>query len=185
VQYREVFLSKKPTSKGKIGGVIPRLQNKSWDGTSPLKLNYQGSSFDIVSLTDFVALQFKKMRGKEFSDEDKVESDLFTSLHTTSLVTDAIVSGKIMDKNKVAVTFDSFESYIKDNYNWDKDEGLTLMNPDYGNKFKVKNPVRENSQSVKIYHNHALELEENGMAHSFDFISEKWSNNVKGEEVSF
>lgn len=188
--YREIFLSKRKTNwtkNNRIVGVVPKLEKGQWDGISDLPMNYQGKTFNIISLPEYASLLYPIWRGNKstLTEDEKIDLDLFTSLHMTSLVSEVIISGTRISPSEIKVSFKKWKNYIEDNYNWDNDEHLTLPNPDFNNKYSVLKPVRPQSKKVRIYHNHALELERMNLAHSFDFTTEPWEINVQGENISY
>lgn len=183
INYRNVYLSQQSTdwtTGNVVGGVIPRLRQadakpgEGWNGVAPLELEYTAKSFDIVSLARYVALQAQQMLGLTMSPEDLIDLDLFASLHSTSLVSSVNLEGTRTGPKSVTVHFKRFECFVSDNYNWDSGKHLTVPNPDYQNAFEVPKPIQSEHKQLRIYHDHQLELERNGMAQSFDFLTEPW-----------
>ncbi len=187
-EHRRVYLSQRKTNfsgKNVLGGVVPRLRDGRWDDTSRLSMDYRAKGFDTVGLWAYGVIQGKILAGKTLTQTELIDSDQFASLHKTSLQTDVIVTGTRVDANTIDVEFDTWSSYIVDNYNWDPKKHLTVPNPDHGNSFGVPNPVRPSDQFVTIYHAHAAEVEACGMAASSAYTCTPWTIKPEGASVEY
>ncbi len=136
--HRQVFLTEKKARYGerkdiiggkieRWGGLIPRLQDKRWDGVSPILIDYQSLSDIAPTLTAINALQKRNI---------PVEQDIFTSLHGWQLKSTVWVTGQKTDAGLVRVRFERWSAEGSDIYDFSKVKGLTLPNPDFGSKDK-------------------------------------------------
>ncbi len=129
--HRQVFLTEK---KGIFGskierwaGLIPRLQDKRWDGVSAIQIDYQSLSDIAPTLAAINALRKRN---------NPVELDIFTSLRGWQLKSTVKVTGQKTGDGLVLVRFQSWFAEGFDTYDFSKVEGLTLPNPDFGSKDK-------------------------------------------------
>ena len=122
------------------------------------------------------------MFGQQIDNSDVVTLDLFASLNETSLRSEAILEGEKIAERKVKVKIKEIRFWIWDNYNWDANESLEVVIPDYQNSFNIPNPVSPTSPTVEVYHNHAIKLE-GEFANSFFFESERWTGFQNVEKI--
>jgi hypothetical protein len=124
--HRAVFLTEK---KGRFkpapdhwAGLIPRLQSGKWDGNSQVQLEYNSLS-DVAPNAFAIAKLYASKPAKKW--------DIFTSLRGWQLKSSVQVGGTRGKDGRVAVTFVLWTASGEDLYDFDKNEHLTLPNPDY------------------------------------------------------
>lgn len=164
--HRAVYLTEEKARLGpgvtKWAGIIPRLQgiapHTAWDLKRPLSIDYQ-------SLIE-IPLRYQ-ITG---NDADR---DILYALHGYQLKSFVTVAGVAQHGTSVVkITFQSFEAEIRDRYDWDYSEHLTVPNPDY--KSTDKAAVSPNTDTVVVYHKHAKRLEDAGLAAPYDFRSNRF-----------
>jgi hypothetical protein len=70
------------------------------------------------------------------------------------------------------INFQSFQAEIRDRYDWDYSEHLTVPNPDYGSK--AAGAIAPTSKTIVVYHRNAKRLEDAGLAAPYDLRSRAW-----------
>jgi len=163
--HRRVFLTEEKAHRngGDVwAGVLPRLKgiapHTKWDCRRPVKIEYE-------SLLEF-PLRYQ-LTG---NDADR---DLLYSLHGCQLHSTVTVVGQPGNKNgRVMISFQAFETYACDRYDWDYSEHLTVPNPDFGST--AKGTVAPKSQTVVVYHKNAKRLEDARLAAPYRFQTKPW-----------
>jgi len=169
VFHRRVFLTEEKARLGKKGatrkwaGLIPRLQDGRWDGTSKISLYYQTLVEIGGSLAEVIHIQ---MSGKP------EERDLFTSLRGFQLRSDIEVTG-IKKAGLVTVAFKKWLASGYDRYDFNYNEHLTLPNPDY--QSNDKDAIKPDLKSFRVYHSNAKRMVDNGLAAPFKVKLSAWS----------
>ncbi len=166
--HRRVFLTEEKARLGKGGktrkwaGLVPRIQDKRWDGVKRISLYYQSLVDVAPSYTAIVHIQ---LSGTE------EERDLFTSLRGFHLRSDIEVTG--LKKGKlISVQFKKWEAKAIDRYNFQYDEHLTLPNPDH--QSKDKDAIRPDMKSFRVYHINAKRMVDKGLAAPYDLEVGPW-----------
>jgi hypothetical protein len=163
--HRAVFLTQE---KGKFNplperwvGLIPRLQTGAWDGNSILSLEYTSLS-DVAP--DRLAI------GRLYVTRPPKKWDIFTSLRGWQLKSSVQVSGK--KGAMVQVTFLQWTAMGEDVYDFNKNERLTLPNPDFNSKESFA--IAPMDKEIQVYHTNALRLERAGLAKPFKVKVRPW-----------
>jgi hypothetical protein len=165
--HRKVFLTEE---KGNFGetkdffakpiqrwvGLIPRLKDKRWDGKSAIKLEYTSLSDIAPDTMAIVSLQRR---------QNPNELDIFTSLRGWQLKSDVQVSGALGKNGLTEVGFSSWTASGTDLYDFNKDEYLTLPNPDFTSKEKYA--IAPDRKEIRVYHKNAMRMEVEGVAKPF------------------
>ncbi|WMS41478.1 hypothetical protein RDV64_15495 [Acuticoccus sp. MNP-M23] len=152
--HRDVFLSEKKARIGKAtkwAGLVPRLDDKRWDGISKIAMSYE-SLCEIGSGVEIVRIQ---MSG---TDEER---DLFTSLRGFQLHSDVEMKGRKIGFGTIA-EFVSWNAVALDVYDFDYGEHLTMPNPDYGSK--SADAIAPGQRMIRVYHKNAQRIEKAGLA---------------------
>lgn len=166
--HRRVFLTQEKARFGEGGsthkwaGLVPRLQDKRWNGTKPIPLYYE-SLVDVAP--NMVAIWRIQRSGTE------EERDLFTSLRGFHLRSDIEVAGQKIDK-VISVQFNKWQAKAIDRYDFNFDEHLTLPNPDY--QSRDKDAIRPDLESFRVYHTNAKRMEDRGLAAAYDLEVGPW-----------
>lgn len=154
--HRDVYLThQKARINGSLSwaGIVPRLQDKRWNGQKPLSLRYHS----LVSMP---------LSAQAFgSDADR---DLLYALHDFQLETNvqvALRAGK-------TVEFLSFQAKVMDRYDWNPSKHITVPNPDFGSK--ASGAIKPDSKFVQVYHSNAKRVEAAGLAAPYDLESKQW-----------
>lgn len=169
--HRRVFLTEEKARLGKDGktrkwaGLVPRLQDKRWDGVKRLSLYYE-SLVDVAP--SYAAIVRVQISGTE------EERDLFTSLRGFHLRSDIEVTG-IKKGKLISVKFEKWEAKAIDRYDFNYDEHLTLPNPDY--QSKDKDAIRPDLEKFRVYHVNAKRMQEKGLAAPYDLEVGPWKIN--------
>lgn len=167
--HRQVFLTEEKARLGKNGatrkwaGLIPRLQDRRWDGTSEISLYYQTLVEVGGSLAEVIHIQ---MSGTS------EERDLFTSLRGFQLRSDIEVTGT-KKGGLVTVMFKKWLASGYDRYDFNYKEHLTLPNPDY--QSKDKDAIRPDLKSFRVYHSNAKRMVDKGLAAPFKVKLNVWN----------
>ncbi len=167
--HRRVFLSEEQARLGDRGrtrswaGLIPRLQDKRWDGASPLALYYQ-------SLVDVAPSRAAVVRIQLNGTEE--ERDLFTSLRGFQLRSDVEVIGRPKGRF-VSVQFRKWTATAFDRYDFNYDEYLTLPNPDF--ESTAPDAIRPDLESFRVYHTNAKRMVDRGLAKPYDLSLGPWT----------
>jgi hypothetical protein len=164
--HRQVFLTEKKArrSAGETwAGVLPRLKGMAphakWDPRQSLRIEYE-------SLLEF-PLRYQ-LTG---NDADR---DLLYSVHGCQLHSTVTLFGQPGSKNgRLKISFQAFETYVLDRYDWDYSEHLTVPNPDFGST--AKGAVAPRLETVVVYHKNAKRLEDAGLAAPYSFKTTPWS----------
>jgi hypothetical protein len=169
---RPVFLSETKTSRGVLGGVVPRIKgtppHPRWDGASPFAMTYQGKTVEVP-----LSIQGRAALGLPVNEKDL---DILMALHGFNLQTEVTVRATpTAEPGRYAVTFERWSTIAFDTYDWNYDEHLTVPNPDYGNPDGLARPVAKTKQKVRVYHYNAGRLERAGKAAPFDVRSTAWT----------
>lgn len=164
--HRKVFLTQeKARFTGGIekwAGVVPRLKGQApfpkWDGKSPLSMDYE-------SLVE-MPLRYQ-LTG------DDADKDILYGLRGFQLKSNVLLTAVAMPGNsKLKVMFQLFQAQVRDRYDWDYSEHLTVPNPDFNSK--LPNAVAPTLQTIVVYHKHAKRLEDAGLAAPYDLRSKPW-----------
>ncbi len=178
--HRRVFLTEekarftgKPTA---WAGILPRLKGSpgftKWDLSAPLELNYESLVEVGSNAADIARIQ---LRGED------AERDLFTSLRGFQLVSHVTLKGEPLPSPKfIKIEFTAWECFVKDRYDFDGVEHLTLPNPDY--QSGTADAVRPEDKEIKVFHKNAQRMEKAGLAAPFNVESEKW--NVRDQRIN-
>jgi hypothetical protein len=165
--HRRVYLTEEEARVGehvkRWAGIVPRLQGRPpyqrWDGKVVLTLDYE-------SLVEF-PLRYQ-VTG------NAADRDILYALHGFQLKTYITVAAdKIPSSTHLKILFRQFEAEIRDRYDWDYSEHLTVPNPDY--RSQAKGAVSPTSDKVVVYHRHAKRLEDAGLAAPYDLRTDRWT----------
>ena len=102
--------------------------------------------------------------------------DVIMALNVFGLHTDVTLratrlgAGQANSRHTYDVAFTAWTTYAFDRYDWDARGQSTLPNPDYG----APDGVAPHRRQVKVYHTHALRVEQAGLAAPFYVRSEPW-----------
>jgi hypothetical protein len=88
-------------------------------------------------------------------------------LHST-----VTVVGEAASKGRLNIRFQAFQTFVRDRYDWDYSEHLTVPNPDFGSK--EKGAVEAQAQKLVVFHRNAKRIEDAGLAAPYDFVTEAW-----------
>lgn len=180
IQYhRDVFLSSKKARIGdseRYAGVVPRLEGKRpytrWDPATQLNMSYESLVEIGGSMTEIARIQLTGT---------PQERDLFTALRGFQLRSEVSVSGERYEEPGewagAWITFETWQCKVKDRYDFDYDEYLTLPNPDYG--LQSANAVRPQDEKIRVYHRNAKRMEDAGLAAPYDLESRPWVPEAK------
>jgi hypothetical protein len=160
--HRKVFLTEEKArftgGASRWAGIIPRLQSKKWNGSTPLDLTYE-------SLVEIPLM--RQVTG------DDIDRDILYGLHGFQLKSSVkVIASRSSNAGKLRITFTSFTAQIADRYDWDYSEHLTVPNPDHLSK--AAGAVTPNSDRVVVYHRNAQRLEAAGLAAPYDLRSKAW-----------
>lgn len=164
--HRRVFLTQeKARFTGGINrwaGVVPRLMGQppfpKWDAKRPLPMDYE-------SLVE-IPLRYQ-LTG---NDADR---DILYALRGFQLKSSVIVTAAALPTGgTLKINFQSFQAEIRDRYDWDYSEHLTVPNPDYGSK--AAGAIAPTSKTIVVYHRNAKRLEDAGLAAPYDLRSRAW-----------
>jgi hypothetical protein len=164
--HRAVFLTEKKGSFSPAPerwvGIIPRLQSGKWDGTSTLGLEY-------TSLSDVAPSRLAI--GQLFVTRPPKKWDIFTSLRGWQLKSSVQVTGTPKGA-LLEVSFSQWTASGEDLYDFDRNEHLTLPNPDYQSKESFA--IAPTEQDITVYHSNAFRLERAGLARPFKVKIRPW-----------
>lgn len=175
--HRRVFLSQEEARVGlrstlgfqtaitRLAGVVPRLRgtgHKKWVVPGQTTMSYE--SLVQIGDNDLDVYRIQK-RGTA------IERDLLTSLRGFQLHSDVTVRG-VPQGDRVRIEFASWRAWVKDRYDWNYDEYLTMPNPDYGSA--ARGAVRPRDQMLTVYHANAKRLEDARLAAPYDVVSDPW-----------
>ncbi len=164
--HRKVYLSQEKAhftgGSKKLVGVLPRLLGQppfqKWDAKRPLTMNYE-------SLVE-IPLRYQ-LTG---SDGDK---DLLYSLRGFQLKSSVnLAAEQPLQNGKLKIVFQSFQAEIRDRYDWDYSEHITVPNPDY--ESTKEGALEPELKSIVVYHKNAKRLEDAGLAAPYDVKSKPW-----------
>jgi len=163
--HRKVFLTQeKAQFTGGIrkwAGVIPRLIGYApfpkWDTKRPLAMDYES----LVK----IPLRYQ-LTG------DDADRDILYALRGFQLRSSVSLTAASLPKGRFMISFQSFQAEIRDRYDWDYSEHLTVPNPDYGSK--MPGAVAPASKTVVVYHSNAKRLEDAQLAAPYDLQSNPW-----------
>lgn len=169
--HREVFLTNK---KGRFTGgterwvgILPRIQGlrgfTKWDMKGTLSLEYE-------SLSDIAPNALAIGRVQQFGSN--AERDIMGSLRGFQLKSQVAVTAA-PEGAKVRIRFASWNSSGTDRYDWNYNEYLTVVNPDYGSK--AADAIRPQDRSLVVYHKNAERLEKAGKAAPYNIALKPWS----------
>lgn len=177
--HRAVFLSEQEARIGirpnflgqnapamKLVGIVPRLQGKGYAKLAvPGRTEMEYES--LVQIGDgMVDIARIQVSGSD------AERDLFTSLRGFQLHSKVLVD-VVAEGSKVRVTFAYWSATIRDRYDWDYTEHLTMPNPDFGRH--AAGAVRPSDQQLTVYHSNAKRLEEAKLAAPYEVTSTPWA----------
>ena len=166
--HRRVFLTEEKARLGKNGanrkwaGLIPRLKDGRWDGTSPIRLYYESLVSIGANLAEIIRIQ---------TSGTQEEMDLFTSLRGFQLRSDAEFTGSKRGQTIQAV-FKSWEVKALDRYDFNYSEHLTLPNPDFGSQ--DADAIHPELEKIKVYHTNAKRMVDKGLAAPFKVVVGPW-----------
>lgn len=164
--HRRVFLTQKKVHLTggieKWAGVIPRLIGQApfpkWDTKRPLLMDYE-------SLVE-MPLRYQ-LTG------DDADRDILYALRGFQLKSTVTLTAVLQPQgSKFKIAFQSFHAEIRDRYDWDYSEHITVPNPDYGSK--MPGAIVPTSKTVVVYHSNAKRLENAGLAAPYDLRSKPW-----------
>lgn len=165
-----MFLSQKNAQLGGVkkksvlAGLIPRLKDGRWDGTSPITMYYES----LVEIP--ISVQFKAYAGKATPED----FDILTGLRGFQLRSEVTVNGAKQTGSKdIKVKFVSYQVKVKDTYDWNYNEYFTVPNPDFGKT--GPGMIAPKQESVRIYHSNAKRIEDANLAKPFDLESKLWT----------
>lgn len=171
--HKDVFLTKKKANIGKFKkwvGLIPRLQGTNgytkWKGGDVISMKYESLCDIAPDLIDIIKIQ------SSGSESDK---DLMTSLRGFQLESDIKLNMEKVDNSMLKLTFKIWKCRVKDTYDWNYDEYLTVPNPDY--RSKKTGAVRPDDRFFKVYHVNAKRLEDANLAAPYIVESDRWNVN--------
>ena len=167
--HRAVFLSEEKARRGGVkktkvlAGLIPRLQDGRWNGTSPISMHDE--SLVEVPLT----VQARAYMGIATPGD----FDILTSLRGFQLRSEVMVKGvKQQGSKNIGVTFVSYKARVKDTYDWNYNEYFTVPNPDY--KKTGSDVIAPKQEKVRVYHSNAKRVEDANLAKPFKLESKLW-----------
>jgi hypothetical protein len=170
---RPIFLSRRPTPSGIIGGIVPRVKGtiKTADPPGgPYNMSVEGNVETPLSV------QLKAAAGIKV---DASELDAFYALHGFTVHSDVVVSATISGTGPrmeyYDVEFKSWTCKALDKYHWNPKLHITVPNPDFGSS--DKGAVAPGNKNITIYHSNAIRVETAGLAKPFDDESEAWVEN--------
>jgi hypothetical protein len=164
--HRKVFLSQEKArftgNKTKWAGVVPRLVGQpgftKWDPKLSLKMEYE-SLVEMPLLYQYTG-----------TDEDR---DILYGLRGFQLKSSVtVVAVEVPKTGKFKIMFQSWQDEIRDRYDWDYSEHLTVPNPDFGST--APGAVTPSSKTVLVYHSNAKRLEDASLAAPYDVRSRSW-----------
>jgi hypothetical protein len=168
--HRAVFLTQQKarlSNREVWAGVLPRIQGQSgfqrWDLQRSVEMSYESLVEVGSGIVDIGRIQ---MRGTN------QERDLFTSLRGFQLRSRVTVAGNRLPTGRVRITFQAWNSRVRDTYDFDFSEHLTLPNPDYGSR--SPDAVRPQDQTLVVYHTNAQRLEQANLAAPYIIESAEW-----------
>ncbi len=164
--HRRVFLSEEKARIGKEekwAGLVPRLQDGRWNGAGKISMTYHSLVEIGGTITEIAQIQ---LRG---SDQER---DLFTSLRGFQLQSNVTVMGA-RKGDSVDVKFELWQCKALDRYDWNYNEHLTVLNPDY--RSIAKNAIRPDLQSIRVYHKNAKRLEDAKLAAPYSLEVGLWN----------
>jgi hypothetical protein len=143
-------------------GVVPRLLGipplPRWDTRQPLVLQYQS----LVELP--MTYQLFGTAG---------EQDLLYALHGFQLRSEAtLMASERPSSGTVRVSFVAWRVHVRDRYDWDYSEHITVPNPDY--RSSAREAVTPRAESVTVYHRNAKRVEDAGLAAPYEVRSTPW-----------
>jgi hypothetical protein len=163
---RPIFLSRRPTPSGSIGGVLPRIKGiiKCNPPGGPYPMHLEGNVETPLSVEAKAAVGLSV---------EPQELDALYALHGFLLISDVVVSAVKMSNSRMYnVKFERWTCKASDEYHWDPKKHITVPNPDYGSKDKWA--VAPGEKKITVYHSNALRVEKAGLALPFHNESEPW-----------
>jgi hypothetical protein len=163
---RPIFLSTKPTPKGAVGGVVPRIKGniKCDPAGGPYSMHLEGN------VETSLAVEARAAMG--LTVEHK-ELDALFALHGFLLTSDVVVSAtRVSNSPMYNVKFQRWTCKTSDEYHWNPDKHIKVPNPDFGSK--EKGAVGPADKSITVYHRNAIRVEKAGLAMAFHDESESW-----------
>ena len=164
--HRKIFLTQeKARFTGGIekwSGVIPRLKGQApfpkWNAKTPLSMDYE-------SLVE-MPLRYQ-LTG------DDADKDILYGLRGFQLKSNVMLTAVSMPNNsKLKIMFQMFQAQVRDRYDWDYSEHITVPNPDFNSK--LANAVAPTAKTIVVYHKHAKRLEDAKLAAPYDLRSKPW-----------
>lgn len=166
--HRAVFLTNKKARIGKSekwAGIIPRLKDGRWrKAKGPLSMHYESLVEVGGSVAEIARIQLSGT---------PVEKDIFASLRGFQLRSEVVFHGKSLLHGKYEVKPVVWTARVKDRYDFNFKEHLTLPNPDFGSK--EPDAVRPTDRKLRVYHSNAERLEKAGLAAPYDLESKPWA----------
>ena len=163
---RPIFLSRKATPTGSIGGIVPRVKGviKCNPPGGPYPMHLEGNVETSLSIEAKAAFGMKV---------DPKELDALYALHGFTLISDVVVSASKSARARMYdVKFNRWRCKASDEYHWNPTKHITVPNPDYGSK--EKGSVAPGDKEITVYHSNAIRVEKAGLAKPFHDESEPW-----------
>jgi hypothetical protein len=166
--HRKVFLSieKARINKDsyKRAGVVPRILGEppyqKWDTNGFLEMNYES----LVEMPIRYQLPI-------FGDD--ADRDILYALRGFQLKSKVVIYAKPVTSNiKLQIYFKSYQVEVRDRYDWDYSEHITVPNPDYLKK--NKGAIAPTSKTIIVYHANAKRLEDANLAAPYNLRSKFW-----------
>src|SRR5262249_16927090 len=111
----------------------------------------------------------------DISSNTDGDNDLLTSLHGFQLESSIAITLKdIPGERTKQVIFAHFMAYATDRYDFDEKKFFRVPNPDFGNRFKVAEPVAPDQKEITVFHKNAIRMERAGLAAPFDIAFKGW-----------
>jgi len=164
--HRNVFLSKEKARVGKVNklaGTLPRLKGnpgfKKWDIRSPLTLYYES----------LVEMPLRYQYTGNDADKDILYALRGFQLKSTIKVSAIKASS---NSNTYKINFNSWNAEVRDYYDFNYNEYITVPNPDYQKTYK--NAVEPESKTIRVFHSNARRLELAHLASPYPLKSKPW-----------
>src|ERR1017187_4111110 len=159
---RLIFLSQKATPAKTIGRVVPRIRG-TIQATPPYAMHLEGN------VEVGLGVQAKAALGMKVEPR---EVDVLYALHGFTVISDVVVSVAKKGPKMYTVKFDRWKSKTTDQYHWDPNKHISVLNPDYGSK--DAGAIAAGDKEIVVYHKHAIRVEKAGLAAPFTDESEVW-----------
>ena len=186
-EYRDVFLSRRKMPKTKkFVGISPRLagnRDPEKDNNGNYPMTYTGEYVEIFSTQATLGIVNKLKRHLPITYGEENNLDFYFSLHKHGLTANVTVQAtphEITIKGQTADQFISFpkwsirfikwENIVYDTYDFNKNVGIWLPNPDFGiNESYAIYPQKEFLEFWELRHNYlAIDFVQKGWASPFE-----------------